>query len=112
MGPAPGAASSGLDARAGFGRAGRCGPDAVRGKVNDALDLDEVAAVLAARSGLDALSASTGPDDLLGRLEAAGLVQQLTGGGQFARSAAMIHSARGTWLGHCGQPLIVAIRRQ
>lgn len=61
--------------------------DAARGKVNAAQDLDEVAAALASRRGRAALSAfasSTSPDELLGRLEAASLAQQLTGGRQVA----------------------------
>ncbi|MGH3763158.1 MAG: hypothetical protein ACRDTB_36175, partial [Actinophytocola sp.] len=57
----------------------RAAADAARGTVNAAQDLDQVAAALAARDGRDALSAladSTSPDDLLGRLEAAGLAQR------------------------------------
>jgi cell wall-associated NlpC family hydrolase len=56
--------------------------DAARGTVNAAQDLDQVGDALAARRGLDALSAlaaSTSPDDLLGRLEGANLAQQLSG---------------------------------
>jgi len=64
--------------------------DAARGKVSSAQDLDEVAAILAARSGRDALSAfaaSTSPDDLLSRLDAASLAQRLTGGRDVSATA-------------------------
>jgi cell wall-associated NlpC family hydrolase len=57
--------------------------DAARGKVGAVQDLDRVADALASRSGRDALAAlaaSTSPDDLLGRLEAASLAAHLTGG--------------------------------
>jgi cell wall-associated NlpC family hydrolase len=57
--------------------------DAARGTVNSAQDLDEVAAVLAANRGRDALSAfatAASPDELLSRLSAAALAQRLTGG--------------------------------
>ncbi len=57
--------------------------DSARGKVNSAQDLDQVAAALAAQRGHDALSAfaaSTGPEDLLSRFDAANLAARLTGG--------------------------------
>ena len=57
-----------------------------RRRANAVPDLDRVAEVLAERRSMDALSAlaaSTSPDDLLVRLEAASLATQLTGvGGQ------------------------------
>jgi cell wall-associated NlpC family hydrolase len=64
--------------------------DAARGTVNAAQDLDQVGDALAARSGLDALSAlasSTSPDDLLGRLEGASLAQQLSGDRELSAEA-------------------------
>lgn len=57
--------------------------DTLRDKANAAQDVDQMANVLASRSDLDALSAlatSTSPEDLVGKLEAASLVQHLTGG--------------------------------
>lgn len=58
--------------------------DVLRAKADHAQDADQMANVLAAsRSDLDGLSAlvtSTSPDDLVGKLEAASLVEHLTGG--------------------------------
>lgn len=57
--------------------------DTLRDKATAAQDVDQMANVLASRSDLDAFSAlatSTSPDDLVGKLEAASLVQHLTGG--------------------------------
>lgn len=64
--------------------------DTLRDKANTAQDMDQMANVLASRSDLDGLSAlatSTSPDDLVGKLEAASLVQHLTGGPRQADSA-------------------------
>jgi cell wall-associated NlpC family hydrolase len=57
--------------------------DTLRDKANAAQDVDQMANVLESRGDLDALSAfatSTSPDDLMGKLAAASLVQHLTGG--------------------------------
>jgi peptidoglycan DL-endopeptidase CwlO len=56
--------------------------DAANGRIGSARDADRVADALANRHDLSALSAfttSTSPDDLLGKLEAASLVDHLTG---------------------------------
>lgn len=57
--------------------------DVLRDKANTAQDIDQMANVLTSRGDLDALSAfatSTSPEDLVGKLEAASLVQHLSGG--------------------------------
>jgi peptidoglycan DL-endopeptidase CwlO len=64
--------------------------DAARGTVNAAQDLDQLGDALAARSGLDGLSAlasSTSPDDLLGRLDGANLAQRLSGAREVSEEA-------------------------